>query len=142
MFAETRKGLGYSLAGVGNRSRRHEKESSAGPSVGRVSRKRRQHPQPTNVGRRQRQGGDPVSRDVPYIAGEWDASVLPMYKHSTQKHRRFMLKKHLLPQFGDRRLRVTRQEIQAYVAHLHQAGYTPKSVDHIHDVLSADLARR
>jgi hypothetical protein len=35
------------------------------------------------------------------LAGEWDASVLPMYKYSTQKHRRFMLKKHLLPQFGE-----------------------------------------
>src|SRR5580765_767260 len=53
------------------------------------------------------------------LAGEWDTSVLPMYKHSTQKHRRFMLKKHLLPQFGDRAIcDVTRQEIQAYVAHL------------------------
>jgi integrase len=31
------------------------------------------------------------------------------------------------------------QEIQAYVAHLTQAGYAPKSVDHIHDVLSAVL---
>ncbi len=74
------------------------------------------------------------------LAGEWDASVLPMYKYSTQKHRRFMLKKHLLPQFGDRAVcDVTRQEIQAYVAHLSQAGYAPKSVDHIHDVLSAVL---
>ena len=74
------------------------------------------------------------------LAGEWDASVLPMYKHSTQKHRRFMLKKHLLPQFGDKAVcDVTRQEIQAYVAHLTQAGYAPKSVDHIHDVLSAVL---
>ncbi len=71
---------------------------------------------------------------------EWDVSVLPMYKHSTQKHRRFMLKKHLLPQFGDRAVcDVTRKEIQAYVAHLTQAGYAPKSVDHIHDVLSAVL---
>ena len=74
------------------------------------------------------------------LAGEWDTSVLPMYKHSTQKHRRFMLKKHLLPQFGDRAVSdVTRQEIQAYVAHLTQAGYAPKSIDHIHDVLSAVL---
>ena len=74
------------------------------------------------------------------LAGEWDTSVLPMYKHSTQKHRRFMLKKHLLPQFGDRAVcDVTRKEIQAYVAHLTQAGYAPKSVDHIHDVLSAIL---
>ena len=74
------------------------------------------------------------------LAGEWDASVLPMYKHSTQKHRRFMLKKHLLPQFGDMAVSdVTRQEIQAYVAHLTQAGYAPKSIDHVHDVLSAVL---
>ena len=74
------------------------------------------------------------------LASEWDASVLPMYKHSTQKHRRFMLKKHLLPRFGDMAISdVTRQEIQAYVAHLTQAGYAPKSIDHIHDVLSAVL---
>jgi integrase len=74
------------------------------------------------------------------LASDWDASVLPMYRHSTQKHRRFMLKKHLLPRFGDRAVcDVTRQEIQAYVAHLTQAGYAPKSVDHIHDVLSAVL---
>lgn len=34
-----------------------------------------------------------------------------MYKRSTQKHRRFMLKKHLLPRFGDRPLSdITRQE--------------------------------
>lgn len=74
------------------------------------------------------------------LAGEWDASVLPMYKYSTQKHRRFMLKKHLLPQFGDMAVSaVTRQQIQAYVAHLTQVGYAPKSIDHIHDVLSAIL---
>ena len=74
------------------------------------------------------------------LAGEWDTSVLPMYKHSTQKHRRFMLKKHLLPRFGDRPLsEVTRQEIQAYVAHLTHEGYAPKSIDHVHDVLSAVL---
>jgi hypothetical protein len=35
------------------------------------------------------------------LASEWDASVVPMYKHSTQIHRRFMLKKHLLPQVED-----------------------------------------
>ena len=63
-----------------------------------------------------------------------------MYKHSTQKHRRFMLKKHLLPRLGDRQLsEVTRQEIQTYVAQLTQSGYAPKSIDHVHDVLSAVL---
>ena len=34
---------------------------------------------------------------------------------------------------------VTRQEIQAYVAHLVREGYAPKTIDHIHDVLSAML---
>ena len=47
------------------------------------------------------------------LAAEWQAHVLPMYKHSTQKHRRFMLTKHLLPRFGDMAVSdVTRQEIQ------------------------------
>jgi integrase len=74
------------------------------------------------------------------LANEWESSVLPMYKHSTQKHRRFMLKKHLLPRFGDKAVsEITRQEIQVYVAHLTQEGYAPKSIDHIHDVLSAVL---
>lgn len=74
------------------------------------------------------------------LANEWQTTVLPMYKHSTQKHRRFMLKKHLLPRFGDKALsELTRQEIQMYVAHLTQEGYAPKSIDHIHDVLSAVL---
>ena len=66
-----------------------------------------------------------------------------MYKHSTQKHRRFMLKKHLLPRFGDRPLSaITRQEIQVYVAHLIQEGYAPKSIDHTIDVLSAVFGPR
>jgi len=63
-----------------------------------------------------------------------------MYKHSTQKHRRFMLRRHLLPRFGDSELSaITRQEIQAYVALLIQQGYAPRSIDHVHDVLSAVL---
>lgn len=74
------------------------------------------------------------------LAAEWQAHVLPMYKHSTQKHRRFMLKKHLMPRFGDKAVsEITRQEIQVYIAHLTRQGYAPKSIDHIHDVLSAVL---
>jgi integrase len=46
----------------------------------------------------------------------------------------------LLPRFGDKPIAdVTRQEVQAFVAHLVQTGYAPKTVDHIHDVLSAVL---
>jgi integrase len=74
------------------------------------------------------------------LANEWQTTVLPMYKHSTQKNRRFMLSKHLLPRFGEKQVsEITRQEIQGYVAQLTQQGYAPKSIDHIHDVLSAVL---
>lgn len=74
------------------------------------------------------------------LASEWETAVLPMYKHSTQKHRRFMLGKHQLPRFGDSPLSgITRQEIQVYVAQLIQQGYPPHSIGHTIDVLSAVL---
>jgi hypothetical protein len=48
--------------------------------------------------------------------------------------------KHLLPRFGELALSdVTTQAIQTDVTHLTKAGYAPKSIDHIHDVLSAIL---
>lgn len=74
------------------------------------------------------------------LVPEWLTSVVPMCKHSTQKHRRYMVKKWLLPHFGDRQLsEISRQEIQVYVAHLARKGYAPRTVDYIHDVLSAIL---
>jgi integrase len=74
------------------------------------------------------------------LVNEWQATVLPMYKPSTQKNHRHIAAKHLLPRFGDNAVSdITRQEVQAYVAHLTQAGYAPKTIDHIHDVLSAVL---
>lgn len=74
------------------------------------------------------------------LAAEWQAHVLPMYKHSTQKNHRHILEKHLLPRFGDKAMtEITRQEVQAYVAHLVNNGYAPRTTDHIHDVLSAVL---
>ena len=79
---------------------------------------------------------------VPFktLAEQWRTSVVPMYKHSTQKNHRHILDKHLLPWFGEVPIvEVTRQEVQAYVAHLTRRGYAPKTVDHIHDVLSAVL---
>ena len=66
-------------------------------------------------------GNSPTRSRVTFrtLANDWQATVLPTYKHSTQKHRRFMLKKHLLPQFRDKAIsEITRQEIQVYVAHL------------------------
>ena len=62
------------------------------------------------------------------------------YKHSTQKNHRHIMEKHLIPRFGDLAA-VGRHDaaIQTYVTHLIKAGYAPKSIDHIHDVLSAIL---
>lgn len=74
------------------------------------------------------------------LAVEWKATVLPMYKHSTQKNHLQILEKHLTPRFGETELsQITRREIQAYVAHLARKEYAPKTIDHIHDVLSAVL---
>ena len=72
------------------------------------------------------------------LAARWERDVLPMYRHSTQKNHSHILHKHLLPRFGDNAIcEVTRQDIQAYVAELCRKNYAPKTIDHIHDVLSA-----
>lgn len=74
------------------------------------------------------------------LVNQWQATVLPMYKASTQKNHRHIAAKHLTPRFGDMAVSdIMRQEVQAYVAHLIQVGYAPKTIDHIHDVLSAVL---
>lgn len=74
------------------------------------------------------------------LATDWQAQVVPMYKHSTQKNHTHILVKHLVPRFGDMLLtELSRQHVQAYVAHLVREGYAPKTIDHIHDVLSAVL---
>jgi hypothetical protein len=50
------------------------------------------------------------------------------------------LTKHLVPRFGDVALTdLSRQHVQAYVAQLVRESYAPKTIDHIHDVLSAVL---
>jgi integrase len=74
------------------------------------------------------------------LAAQWEATVLPMYKHSTRKNHTHILHKHLVPRFGKTGVSaITRQDVQKYVAELAIAGYAPKSIDHIHDVLSAIL---
>jgi len=61
------------------------------------------------------------------LVTEWEQSILPKYKPSTQKHRRFMLKKHLLPAFGDRAVcEIARQDIQ-----LQAAGTSSGNVAHV-----------
>lgn len=75
------------------------------------------------------------------LARQWQVDVLPTkYKHSTRKNHQHIMDKHLIPRFGELALSdVSTQTIQTYVTHLTKAGYAPKSIDHIHDVLSAIL---
>jgi integrase len=74
------------------------------------------------------------------LAESWKATVLPTYKHSTQKNHRHIADKHLAPRFGKMQIAdVTREEVQRYVSDLIKEGYAPKTIDHIHDVLSAVL---
>jgi integrase len=84
----------------------------------------------------------PTRSRVPFrtLTTEWEATKLPMYRPSTQKNHRHITAKHLLPRFGDMAVcDISRRDVQAYVAHLQQSGYAPKTIDHIHDVLSAVL---
>jgi integrase len=88
-------------------------------------------------------GKRPVRSRVAFrtLAQQWARDVLPTkYKHSTQKNHRNIMENHLVPRFGDLPVcDVTTQAIQVYVTYLIEAGYAPKSIDHIHDVLSAVL---
>jgi len=67
----------------------------------------------------------------------WDRTVLPMYKHSTQRGHRQILKKHLLPEFGTVPLQqVERKDIQVFLTDKFQQGYSPHTVHHYRNVLS------
>ena len=74
-------------------------------------------------------GRAPVRSRVTFemLANQWQATVTPMCKPSTQKNHRHILSKHLMPQFGEKAVAdVTRQEIQAYVAHFDAGGLRAK----------------
>jgi len=73
-------------------------------------------------------------------AAQWERDILPMYKFSTRQGHLMILNVHLLPRFGDLRLcDITTDRIQAYVTHLREQKYSPHSIDHYHEVLSAVL---
>ncbi len=110
-------------------------------ALGEVTRKQAQDTLSERIARCAGGKGTLRSR-VPFrtVANEWREHVLPMYKHSTQKNHRHILDKHLLPWFGDKAIAdVTRQEVQMFVSRLAQQGYAPRTIDHLHDVLSAVL---
>ena len=79
------------------------------------------------------------------IGDRWKTIILPMHKRSTVKNHEHIFEKHLRPRFGVRMVsEITREEIQAYITHLSTVAhdgipYAPKTIDHIHDVLSSIL---
>src|SRR5581483_3855150 len=87
-------------------------------------------------------GSKPVLRSrttFAEIASQWQETVVPMYKHSTALVHVHLLGKHILPRFGEMDVdKITRQEIQAWIAYLNRQ-FAPKTVDHLHDILSAVL---
>ena len=137
----TEEGVGYSLAGGGNRSRRHNAKGAALRGAGaNVAACGGSDPGATRGGGGSRKQSNPLARALRCLTAEWKRTVLPMYKASTQKNHRHIAGKHLVPRFGVLALMdVTTQEIQSYVAQLSHDGYAPKTIDHIHDVLSAIL---
>jgi integrase len=71
---------------------------------------------------------------------QWERDILPMYKFSTRQGHSLILRVHLLPRFGDLPLcDITTDRIQTYVTHLRKKNYSPHSIDHFHEVLSAVL---
>ena len=120
--AETRKGVGDSLAGARDCSRRHDAEGRCDTRRSARSRGEKRRDPGAEASPRPAHSKAPTRSRVTFRhAGEQNGrlTVLPMYKHSTQKNHRHIVEKHLLPQFGDKAIcDVTRQEVQTYVAHL------------------------
>ena len=133
-----RKGVGDSLAGDRNRSRRHEEAGAAlRERSGDVTQARRRtssrrssaagrHKAPSAIPRDVRDAGGRMAGD-----GAADVQALDAEEPSAHPRASTCCRGSARRPLAD----VTRQEIQAYVAHLTQAGYAPKTIDHIHDVL-------
>ena len=114
--------MGHSLAGDRDCSRRLEAEGAAVRSDWARSRGRTPPRRWLKNSRwlesRRRRG--PASRSARWRTN-WQAHVVPMYKHSTQKNHRHILTKHLVPRLwrpGD--VRTDAKNIQEYVTHLMQ----------------------
>ena len=75
------------------------------------------------------------------LAQQWETDVLPTkYKHSTQKNHRHIMEKHLDSAiWRGGAMRHHDSSHPDVCDALIKAGYAPKSIDHIHDVLSAIL---
>ncbi len=63
-----------------------------------------------------------------FVKTQWEPNLFPTFKHSTRQGYAYLLRKYLLPFFGDWRLAdATRQTVQAFVAQLGKR-LAPKSI--------------
>ena len=139
MFAQARKGVGDSLAGDRDCSRRHTRRVLQYETLGEVSR---------------REAAETLAQQLAGGSGKGpsDRSAYSSALVSNGRQRCFRCTgfdaeessahRDEAPGAAIRRhrSRTSRgRKMQAYIAHLTQAGYAPKTIDHIHDVLSAVL---
>lgn len=75
-----------------------------------------------------------------FVQMDWGPLVLPTLKYATQTHYKHMLRAHLIPAFGDRRLPdIPREAIQTFLAAKLRDGFAWETVHHIRCALSKVL---
>ena len=92
---------------------------------------------------------DPVNRgsqkpqstlSLDQFVEKWEPVILPTLKYSTRKHYQYLLKVHVLPEFGKFQLReITREAIQSFLIGKLQSGLSGKTVTHLRCALSGVL---
>jgi integrase len=75
-----------------------------------------------------------------FVQMDWEPVVLPTLKYATQTHYKYMLRAHLIPVFGERRLPdISREAIQTLLAAKLRDGFAWETVHHIRCALSKVL---
>ena len=75
-----------------------------------------------------------------FVQMDWEPVVLPTLKYATQTHYKYMLRAHLIPAFGERRLPdIPREAIQTFLAAKLRDGFAWETVHHIRCALSKVL---
>ncbi len=75
-----------------------------------------------------------------FVRMDWEPVVLPTLKYATQMHYKYMLRVHLIPAFGERRLPdISRAAIQVLLAAKLRDGLSWETVHHIRCALSKVL---
>jgi len=75
-----------------------------------------------------------------FVEEHWEQKLLPTFKPSTSDVYRILLRKHLLPYFGEMHLcDIGRADVQAFVVEKDKAGLSWNSVKHLRNLVSRIL---